>query len=109
MRKAYPVLFHDIIKSPQNTRDSVVLSREGCNIFNFGPTIYRHEPINHDDYIDVLLYIGPKTPLHMNMKIFLNIGHNLIVDDIYAYICWLCWAWTLKHMIYEMFCVGRGP
>ena len=25
-----------------------------CNILNFGPTIYRHEPIDHDDYIDGL-------------------------------------------------------
>ena len=58
MRKAYPTLFHDIIQNPYNTRDSVVLSGEGCNIPIFGPTIYRHEPINHDDYIDVLFYIG---------------------------------------------------
>ena len=55
MRKAYPSLFYDIIQSPQNTRDGVVLSWEGCNILNFGPTIYRHEPIDHDDYIDVLI------------------------------------------------------
>ena len=40
-----------------------------CNIQNFGPTIYRHEPIDHDDYIDVLFF-GSKTPLHMNMMIF---------------------------------------
>ena len=26
---------------------------------------------------------------------------------IYAY-SYLCWAWTLKHMIDEMFCVERG-
>ena len=25
-----------------------------CNIPKFGPTIYRHEPIDNDDYIDVL-------------------------------------------------------
>ena len=31
-----------------------------CNILSFGPTIYRHEPIEHDDYIDVLFYIGSK-------------------------------------------------
>ena len=35
MRKAYPALFHDIVPSPQNTKDGVVLSGEGCNIPNF--------------------------------------------------------------------------
>ena len=40
-----------------------------CNIPNFGHTIYRHEPINHAHYIDVLFYIGSNTPLHMNMMI----------------------------------------
>ena len=70
MRKDYPTLFHDIIQSPQNIRDGVVLSEEGCNVLNFGPTIYRHRAIDHDDYIDVLFYIGSNTPLHMNMMIF---------------------------------------
>ena len=105
MRKAYPTLFHDIIQSLENTMDSVVLCWEGCNILNFGPTIYRHEPIDHDDYTDVLFYIGSKTPQHMNMNIVLYIGRKPIFDDIYVYICWFCWAWTLKHMIDEMFCV----
>ena len=55
MRKAYPTLFHDIIvSSPQNTRDGIVLSEEGCNIPNFGPNTYRHVPIDYDDYLDVL-------------------------------------------------------
>ena len=49
--------------------DGVVLSGEGCNILNFGHTIYRHEPIDHDDYIDVLFYIGSNTPLLMDMMI----------------------------------------
>ena len=80
-----------------------------CNIPNFGPTIYRHELIDHDDYIDVLFYIGSKTPLHMDMMIVLYIRCKPIVYDIYVYICWLYWAWTLKHMIDEMFCVGNGP
>ena len=40
-----------------------------CNIPNFGPTIYSHKPIDHDDYIDVLFYVGSNTPLHINMKI----------------------------------------
>ena len=26
---------------------------------------------------------------------------------IYIYVC-LCWPWTLKHMIDEMFCVEQG-
>ena len=65
------------------------------NILNFGPTIYRHEPINHDDCIDVLFYNGTKTPLHMNMMICLYIGNKPIVDDTYGY-------------IYAGY-VGRGP
>jgi len=44
-------------------------------------------PIDHDDYIDVLFYIGSKTPLHMNIMILLYIGRKPIVDDIYVYIC----------------------
>ena len=81
-----------------------------CNVPNFGPTIYKHEPIDHDDYIDVLFNIGSKTPLHMNIMIVLYIECKTIVNDIYVYIYdWLCWAWTLKHMIDEMFCVGSGP
>ena len=40
MRKDYPTLFDDIISSPYNTRDSVVLSVGGCHVLNFGPTIY---------------------------------------------------------------------
>ena len=40
-----------------------------CNIPNFGPNTYRHVSIAYDDYLDVLFYIGSKTPLHMNMMI----------------------------------------
>ena len=69
MRKAYPALFHDVIPSPYNTKGGVVLIREGCNIPNFGPNTYRHMPIDYDDYLDVLFFIGSKTPLHMNMMI----------------------------------------
>ena len=50
-------------------RDSVVLRREGCNILNFGPNTYMHVAIDYDDYLDLLFYIGSKTPLHMNMMI----------------------------------------
>ena len=35
MRKDYPALFHDIVMTPQNTKDIVVLSGEGNNIPNF--------------------------------------------------------------------------
>ena len=69
MRKAYPTLFHDIVLSPQNTSDDVVLSGEGCNIPNFVPNAYRHVFIDYDDYLDVLFYVGSKTTLHMNMMI----------------------------------------
>ena len=72
-----------------------------CNILNFGPTIYRHEPIDHDDYIDVLFYIASKTPLHMNMMIVLYIGRKPIVDDIYVYVC-VCVCVCVA-------CVGVGP
>ena len=47
-----------------------------CNISNFGATIYRRDPIDHDDYIDVLFYIGSKTPLHTNMMIVFYIGRK---------------------------------
>ena len=66
-----------------------------CNIPNFGPTIYRHELIDHDDYIDVLFYIGSKTPLHMDMMIVLYIRCKPIVYDIYVYI--------------YVGCIGHGP
>ena len=34
--------------------ESEANSEADCNILNFGPTIYRHDPIDHDDYIDIL-------------------------------------------------------
>ena len=62
MRKAYPSLFHDIVLSPWNMTDSVVLSREGCNIPNFGPNNYQHVPIDYDDYLDVLFLYWVEDP-----------------------------------------------
>ena len=50
-------------------QEEITKARDFCNVPNFGPTIYRHKPIDHDDYIDVLFYIGSKTPLHINMMI----------------------------------------
>ena len=88
-----------------------VLTNEiACNILNFGPNnyrhTYRHVPIDYDDYRDVLFYIGSKTPLHMNDDLccILCVIQLLLI---YVYAC-LCWAWTLKHMIDDMFCVERG-
>ena len=63
MRKAYPALFHDIILSPYNTRDVVVLSEEGCNTPNFGPNTYRYVPIDYDDYLDVLFLYWVEDPV----------------------------------------------
>ena len=40
-----------------------------CNIPNFGPNTYMHVSIDYDYYLDVLFYIGSKTPLHMNTMI----------------------------------------
>ena len=82
MIKDYPTLFHDIVSSPYNTRDHVVLSGEGCNTPTFGPNTYRDVPIYYDDYLNVLFYIGSNNPLHMNMMIFfIYIGHRPIIDD----------------------------
>ena len=80
-----------------------------CNIPNFGPTIYRHEPIDHDVYIDVLFLYRVKDPTayeHDDLLCLLGVSQLLMI---YVYICWFCWVWTLNHMIDEMFCVGHGP
>ena len=71
MREAYPTLFHDFIPNPWNTRDGVVLSREGCNILNFDLTLMVISPIDYDVTLMFSWNIGSKTPLHMNMMIFL--------------------------------------
>ena len=83
MRKAYPALFHDAIMSPQNTKDGVFLSGEGCNIPNFGPNTYRNVPIDYDDYLDVLfLYLVEYPTTYEHDGFFLYIGHKLIINDI---------------------------
>ena len=62
---------------------------------NFGPTIYRHEPSDHDDYIDVLFLYWVKDPTaYEHDDFFLYIGNKPIIDDIY---------------IYMLISVGRGP
>ena len=84
--------------------------RDGVrNITNLGPTIYRHEPIDHDDYIDVLFLYWVKDPTAYEHDELLCILGVIQLLRLYVYICWFCWAWTLKQMIYEMFCVGHGP
>ena len=58
-----------------------------CNIPNFGPTIYKHEPIDHDDYIDVLFLYWVKDPTAYEHDDFLCIlGVNQLFM-IYVYIC----------------------
>ena len=42
---------------------------------------------------------------HDDLFCILGVSQLLII---YMYIYVLCWAWTLKHIIDEMFCVGCG-
>ena len=65
------------------------------NILNFRPTIYRHEPIDHDGHIDVLFLYRVKDPTSYEHDDFLCIfGVNQLLM-VYMYIC--------------VGCVGRGP
>ena len=83
MRKDFPALFHDVILCPQNTRDGVVLSREGCNVPNFEPNNYRHVPLDYDDYLDVLFLYWVEDPTtYEHDDFFLYIGRKPIIDDI---------------------------
>ena len=57
-----------------------------CNISNFGPAIYRHELIDHDDYIDVLFLYWVKEPSayeHDDFLCILGISQLLMI---YMYI-----------------------
>ena len=66
-----------------------------CNIMNFGPTIYRHDPIDHDDYIDVLFLYWVKDPNtydYDNLLYVLGV-RQLLMIYIYIYVG----------------CVGHGP
>ena len=61
--------------------DGVVLSRDGCNILNFGPNTYRLEPINYD--VILMFYIlGQRLHCIWTWWFFLYIGHKPIIDDI---------------------------
>ena len=59
-----------------------------CNVLNFGPTIYRHEPIDDDDYIDVL-FLGQRPHFIWTWWFVLYIGCKPIVDNIYVCICFV--------------------
>ena len=58
-----------------------------CNIPNFGPTIYMHEPIEHDDYTDVLFLYWVKNPTAYEHNDFLCIFGVSQLLMIYVYIC----------------------
>ena len=65
-------------------------------------------PIDYDDYLNVLFLYWVKDYIaceHDDLFYILHVSQLLMI-----YICFLflCWAWTLKHMIDEMFCVERG-
>ena len=79
-----------------NTNTSFHISKAMCNIPNFRTTIYGHEPIDHDDYIDVLFLYCVKDPTayeHDDFLCILSISQLLMI--IYVYIC--------------VGCVGNGP
>ena len=83
-------------------------SAEGpCNILNFDLTLMGKTPIDYD--VTLMFYFGILGLRHhciWTWWFFWYIGHKPITYDIYIYVC-LCWAWSLKHMIDEMFCVER--
>ena len=56
-----------------------------CNILNFGPTIYRHGPIDQDDYIDILLLYWVKDPTaYEHDDLFYILG---IIQLLMIYMC----------------------
>ena len=64
-------------------------------------------PIDYDDYLDVLFLYWFEYPTGYELDdLFYILGISQLLM-IYVYSC-LCWAWTLKHMIDEMFCVEQG-
>ena len=95
-KKAYPILFHNVIPSPQNIRDDVVLRGEACNILNFGPNTYRHEPI---DYDVILMYWVKQPTAYEYDDLFYILGVTQLLI-IYIYIC---------MFVCVLICVGHGP
>ena len=79
-----------------------------CNIPNFGPNTYRHVPIDYDDYLDVLFLYWVEYPIayENDYLFYILIISQLLLIYIYIY-DFFCWAWPLKHMIDDMFCVER--
>ena len=64
-------------------------------------------PIDYDDYLDVLFLYWVKYPTtYEHDDLFYILGKSQLLM-IYVYVG-LCWAWTSKHMIDEMFFVERG-
>ena len=64
-------------------------------------------PIDYDDYLDVFILYWVKDPTayeHDVLFYILDVSQLLMIY-VYAY---LCWEWTLKHMIDEMFSVEWG-
>ena len=59
--------------------------------------------------IILMFYFWVEDPIayeHDDLFGILGVSQLLMI---YMYIYVLCWAWTLKHMIDEVFCVGNGP
>ena len=63
-------------------------------------------PIDYDDYLDVLFWYWIEDPnAYENDDLLYIFGvSQLLMIYVYAY---LCWAWTLEHIITEMFCVDQ--
>ena len=60
-----------------------------CNIPNFGPNIYRHVPIDYDNYLDVLFLYwveDPTTYEHDDLFYILGVSQLLMI---YIYACLL--------------------
>ena len=64
-------------------------------------------PIDYD--VDLIFYFDywiEELNAYEHDDLFYILGvSQLLMIYVYAY---LCWAWNLKHMIGEMFCVERG-
>ena len=63
-----------------------IIENTGVISQNFGQTIYRHEPINQDDYIDVLFLYWVKDPTSYEHDDFLFILDLSQLYMIYMYI-----------------------
>ena len=59
--------------------------------------------------IILMFYFWVKDPTTYEYDVLFCILDVSQLLMIYMYIYVLCWAWTLKHMVDEMFCVGHRP